>query len=214
MVVAFVAMVVVALLAATPAWASQVSDVSVVLDRNHAGQQALYQVSFTTPSGLTGNDSITIDAPAGTVFPDGDPILGTLPYTLKDAQASHFIPASNVSLSNDGSTVTLNLAGLKSGPYAPPGTRVTISIVSVTNPPEPGTYSLAVRTSKDSEIAESAPYTILPGLVGGPPPVPEGPTSKEQCKKGGYEAFDFRNQGQCVASVERGPKNKGGMPSS
>jgi hypothetical protein len=32
------------------------------------------------------------------------------------------------------------------------------------------------------------------------------PTSKEQCKKGGWASFGFRNQGQCVAFVERGPK--------
>jgi hypothetical protein len=34
-----------------------------------------------------------------------------------------------------------------------------------------------------------------------PPPLP---TSKEQCKKGGYVMFGFRNQGQCVAFVNTG----------
>ena len=38
------------------------------------------------------------------------------------------------------------------------------------------------------------------GLVGAPPPPP--PT-KEQCEHGGYAAFGFENQGQCVAFVER-----------
>jgi hypothetical protein len=34
------------------------------------------------------------------------------------------------------------------------------------------------------------------------------PTSKEQCKNGGWRTFGdtFKNQGQCVAFVERGPK--------
>ena len=33
------------------------------------------------------------------------------------------------------------------------------------------------------------------------------PTTKEQCKSGGWRAFpQFRNQGECVAFVERGPK--------
>jgi hypothetical protein len=34
------------------------------------------------------------------------------------------------------------------------------------------------------------------------------PTSKEQCKSGGWQNFGdaFKNQGQCVAFVERGPK--------
>jgi hypothetical protein len=38
---------------------------------------------------------------------------------------------------------------------------------------------------------------------------PPLPTSKDQCKDGGWRAFTtFRNQGQCVAFVERGPKPK------
>jgi hypothetical protein len=32
------------------------------------------------------------------------------------------------------------------------------------------------------------------------------PVSKDDCKDGGWRAFGFRNQGQCVASVQRGPK--------
>ena len=37
---------------------------------------------------------------------------------------------------------------------------------------------------------------------------PLSPTSKEDCKNGGWRAFpQFRNQGQCVAFVERGPKH-------
>jgi hypothetical protein len=32
------------------------------------------------------------------------------------------------------------------------------------------------------------------------------PTSKDQCKSGGFISFGFKNQGQCVASLNRGPK--------
>jgi hypothetical protein len=39
-------------------------------------------------------------------------------------------------------------------------------------------------------------------VVDSPPP----PTSKDQCKNGGYKQYGFKNQGQCVAFVERGPK--------
>jgi hypothetical protein len=36
---------------------------------------------------------------------------------------------------------------------------------------------------------------------------PPLPTSKDQCKKGGWHTYGiFKNQGQCVAFVERGPK--------
>ena len=37
---------------------------------------------------------------------------------------------------------------------------------------------------------------------------PPSPTSKEQCKNGGFASFGFKNQGECVAFVERGPKPK------
>jgi hypothetical protein len=32
-----------------------------------------------------------------------------------------------------------------------------------------------------------------------------GPTAKDQCKNGGWEQFGFKNQGHCVAFVERRP---------
>lgn len=51
-----------------------------------------------------------------------------------------------------------------------------------------------------------------PSCEGGedpPPPPPDVPTTKEACKDAGFEDFaalGFKNQGQCVAFVERGPK--------
>ena len=37
---------------------------------------------------------------------------------------------------------------------------------------------------------------------------PHSPTTKDQCKNGGWRNFpQFRNQGKCVAFVERGPKS-------
>jgi hypothetical protein len=32
------------------------------------------------------------------------------------------------------------------------------------------------------------------------------PLSKDQCKNGGWAQFGFKNQGQCVAFVQRGPQ--------
>jgi hypothetical protein len=34
-----------------------------------------------------------------------------------------------------------------------------------------------------------------------------GGTRKAQCKRGGYEDFGFKNQGRCVASVQRAAEN-------
>jgi hypothetical protein len=38
------------------------------------------------------------------------------------------------------------------------------------------------------------------------PCAPPAPRSNEQCKNGGWAQFGFKNQGQCVAFVQRGPK--------
>jgi hypothetical protein len=35
-----------------------------------------------------------------------------------------------------------------------------------------------------------------------------GPKSKEECKKEGYEAFGFKNRGECIASVKRAAKSE------
>jgi hypothetical protein len=64
-------------------------------------------------------------------------------------------------------------------------------------------------------IASTSPFDCSSPVLGGenlitgdavvidsPPP----PTSSDQCKLGGYEAFGFANQGQCVAYVKRGPE--------
>ena len=42
-----------------------------------------------------------------------------------------------------------------------------------------------------------------------PPPPPQFPTSKDQCKKGGWEDFGgmFKNQGDCVSYVATGGAN-------
>ena len=49
-----------------------------------------------------------------------------------------------------------------------------------------------------------------------PPPPPAEPTTKEQCKEDGFEEFanlGFKNQGECVAFVERGPEKGEKVPS-
>lgn len=42
----------------------------------------------------------------------------------------------------------------------------------------------------------------------GPPPVTNDPTTKDQCKKGGFADFGFRNQGQCIRFVETGKDSR------
>jgi hypothetical protein len=41
-----------------------------------------------------------------------------------------------------------------------------------------------------------------------PFPPPADPTTKDQCKSGGWELFGFTNQGQCIRFVEAGKDNR------
>ena len=57
------------------------------------------------------------------------------------------------------------------------------------------------------EAAYSLPEVVMDGdlvVVDAQP----GPTSKDQCKNGGFTSFGFKNQGQCVAFVQRGSSPK------
>jgi hypothetical protein len=36
-------------------------------------------------------------------------------------------------------------------------------------------------------------------------PLARVPTSKEQCKHGGWKQFGFKNQGECIRFVKHGP---------
>ena len=62
-------------------------------------------------------------------------------------------------------------------------------------------------TSADTTPVTSAPYTIFPAPVGGP--WAGEAHGQGAVQEGGYEAFDFKNQGRCLASVQRGPKHYG-----
>jgi hypothetical protein len=58
-------------------------------------------------------------------------------------------------------------------------------------------------------VCPADPSTVLSPIFGGDITVHDAvpsPTSKDQCKNGGWREFPgFKNQGQCIAFVERGP---------
>jgi 6-phosphogluconolactonase len=66
-------------------------------------------------------------------------------------------------------------------------------------------YSVAA----DGTLSPNSPATVAAGsnpLEIAVTPLPRVPTSKEQCKNGGWRNFpQFKNQGQCIAFVNRGP---------
>ena len=52
-------------------------------------------------------------------------------------------------------------------------------------------------------LSSYAPFSFTGDLV--VVDAPPSPTSKDQCTNGGYVRYGFKNQGQCVAFVQRGP---------
>jgi hypothetical protein len=55
--------------------------------------------------------------------------------------------------------------------------------------------------TQDTTVAPSVSISYKAGGVGEEPPPTEQPQSKEECKKGGYEEFGFKNQGRCIKAV-------------
>jgi hypothetical protein len=87
------------------------------------------------------------------------------------------------------------------------GSYTGLQVVDNTGPGERDTLDLALdRQPGDcSPVPRSGFFTTIePGnftVVD----APALPTSKQQCKKGGFASFGFENQGRCVAFVERPP---------
>jgi hypothetical protein len=88
-----------------------------------------------------------------------------------------------------------------------------------TGRPRPLTFDRGFAGVARREFAETF-YNDLsnptPSCEGGEEPPPAVPTTKEQCKDRGFEDFPalgFRNQGECVAFVERDSKNEEEVPS-
>ena len=198
-----------ALMATAPAWASSPSGASVTFWKYHpetvsarpaatvqANEKVGYEVSFISTSALSGgtaaNDSVTISAPAGTVLPAGSTEYG---FSNDTTNHGYSFGGARPVLTDGGATVTLSLAN---NPYIDvrAGDRVSVSIglfgpSFVTNPPEPGQYTLDVRTSSDSTPATSAPYTIAPDTT--IPPVlnlPADITTKATGPNGAVVTYD------------------------
>jgi hypothetical protein len=79
--------------------------------------------------------------------------------------------------------------------------------IGVTGSPGIGRTTFEVYEDPNGNGAIDVGERLLETIVESDPCAPL-PTSKEQCKSGGWRTFGatFKNQGQCVAFVERGPK--------
>lgn len=99
----------------------------------------------------------------------------------------------------------------------PAGSNLILEVVNTslnlgTNPRDAcGPGEAACTTAKAWVLSPTASTasTVEPGglivkLVSPEPPAPVNPVSHEDCMKGGWSNFEFRNQGQCIRFVETG----------
>jgi hypothetical protein len=183
-----------------------------------AGAQAPAQDSVTGRSNLYFNPTdlvpvagqTTLDAHSG---PAGENPTGTFFAHFGGGNGPNYT-GSVTCLAVNGNLAVIGVEGtVDFGPFTEPffGTiAVTDGGPTVTQPPWPDTFSFAsflppgqTNCSLTPPPAQTFAATDITVIDAQPLP-----TTKEQCKNGGWRNFGdtFRNQGQCVAFVERGPK--------
>ncbi|WP_020619692.1 S-layer homology domain-containing protein [Paenibacillus daejeonensis] len=133
------------------AWLSMVEELALQVEPPHARMPGRWEADFVATSGLAAGDSITLEAPAGTQFPDH-----AAAYELDGR------PVAGVNVYAGGRQVVLTVpASAEGGSPAEPGSRVNLSIEGVTNPSagDYGGEALRLQTTRDplQAMAESGP---------------------------------------------------------
>jgi hypothetical protein len=161
-----------------------------------------------------------IDATSG---PAGENPAGTVTMQSGGGNAP-FFSFTVTCLSVSGSTAIIGVGGTVFGFGTQLPARGLIRVVDAGGPSS-GLDTIETAGELGSEGGPPLPgpttCSAFPGPFALPTPLPEGPvtsdivvhdepavpTSKEQCRNGGWRNFPgFKNQGHCVAFVERGPK--------
>jgi len=140
------------------------------------------------------------------VVPANPSFLGQafeLRFNLPRVATSVSIESYGVSASIDGSVATLN------------GYDAAGNLVASSSTSSVGVVDTLLVSGDISQVGLAMPQAaeFLDNLTITYKPVvapPTMPTSKDQCKDGGWAAFGFVNQGQCVRYVETGKDSKAG----
>jgi hypothetical protein len=210
-VTAFAALPAVASAATPPSLAGE----ALVVDP-HAPLSHMSQSCSGTPSG-TGTYSAA--GPASGPYPGTFTEDGSWTYDSSVPPGTGSLTAKFTITSNDGSGNTVT--GTASYP-APNPSFASFGVCAGGGAAfdAEAAYSATIQTSVGafhdeglSEVTDQCPcgfgHFFDTSLAGGP--VPEAPTSKDQCKQGGWQQYGvFKNQGDCVSYVATGGKNAAG----
>jgi hypothetical protein len=204
-VTAFAAMPAIASAATPPSLAGEDLQIVVHVD------PPISQSCSGTPSG-TGTYSVSGHAfgpYTGTFTEDGS-------WTYDSVADTGTVTANFTITTNDGSGNTVTGTASYSAPTPPSSGLFEVCGFDAEAAPYSATIHTSVGAFHDeglSYVANVAPSGFEHGfetsLAGGP--VPEAPTSKNQCTAGGWKTFgNFKNQGDCVRYVATGGKNAAG----
>jgi hypothetical protein len=175
-------------------------------------QQSAVSPSFAAPF-FFGSFNAVSDA--GGANPSGQ-----VSYHLGGGLGSN-TSATVVCLSVSGNSAVVGFVGTIDDPFPPPPQRVVGELVVVDNAPGPNNFLDTVALSQritDTGTANClapgpltiGPLNLMSGdiIVTAAPPLP---TSKDQCKNGGWRTFPgFKSQGDCVSFVATGGEHPPG----
>jgi hypothetical protein len=151
--------------------------------------------------------------------PAGENPTGTVRHTSGFGMGRGFVDAQPTCLNVTGDTAIIGFAGRVTGFLAPEGIFITglIRVVDrggagsrldtfefrrdqLSETPVPGPLDCSAFSGGDGVRVNEIGDIVVHDA-------PAVPTTKAQCQNGGWRDFPgFRNQGQCVAVVNRGPK--------
>jgi len=137
---------------------------------------------------------------------------GQVSYQVGGPTSGYQVSGTVVCLSVSGNTAVIGFEGTINRPLIPPEAVVGELVVADNGPADSDldTVGASERDPATGPPSCSTPGTVQARQVLGDVIVHAAalPAAKEQCKNGGWRNFGstFRNQGQCVAFVGRGPK--------
>jgi len=168
------------LLTASPVLAAEVSELDADTSPDEISLEGDYTISFRLNKALLQPDTITVRFPDDTDVSTADVANTTVSATSGIGSAAidglkpHGLAGGTVVAVKDDRTVTIPLptvsdagSGYVVGDGIGAMAYVQLVIPKVTNPTETGVYTLEVKTTEESDYAESASYDIDAPTVGG-----------------------------------------------